>query len=366
MHKLSSRVSRHFFGASALNPLAFIRSFSIFGLFGLSAFLSFGFINLSAPTANALEFTNRKVASSATVNSSTTTNSSASINSPASQDTSQSSSKNASTTNNSTNSSPAQSATNSSTETVPSRAELARATSRVTSFAEYQFYASHPTDKSLPHYREYAHLRSLVTEMNYIHGHYDTIRAGSEAWKISYLIDYSIGAIESCTMLFGLNRPKTASNPTSNSASNSTPNSDSASASTPYSTQDSVSNPNLPSTANKVSSSNSVSTQSANPVAQAPKSNRSIIDSSATSSAFTNSVSPNFSSTIPFATNSVATKSSPIASYPAESTNALQSLSRSRFISPFVRQLIHLCTYVSSYPNQLYFFLLNHLFVQFV
>lgn len=91
------------------------------------------------------------------------------------------------------------------TTTTPSQSDLQSAITYVTNFSEYQTYANDPSSTTLPHYKEYAHLRTIVSELTYLHDNYDSIANDpNNSWKISYLIDYSHKAIRSCEYLLGL------------------------------------------------------------------------------------------------------------------------------------------------------------------
>lgn len=100
----------------------------------------------------------------------------------------------------------ATSANDSAPASVSSLAELETAISRITSFAEYQTYAAAPDSTALPFSKEYAHLRSLVTEMTAIRDQYSAVASSASAWKISYLIEYSSEALRGCEYIFGIKR----------------------------------------------------------------------------------------------------------------------------------------------------------------
>ena len=82
----------------------------------------------------------------------------------------------------------------------------------------YTFNSPTPTEliaiaRNLPFYKEYAYLRTLVNEINYLYNNYEYIANSEEAWKIPYIIDRANNAIEGCNLIFGTHRkPTTTAN----------------------------------------------------------------------------------------------------------------------------------------------------------
>ncbi len=210
---------------------------------------------------------------------------------------------------------------------LPSRAALSATIDRVENFAEYQTYASLGTSgANRPHYKEYAHLRSLVAEMNDVHTNYDTIASSDDSWKIAYLIDYSADALKGCEYLFGLKKQSSASSTTSSKQSV-------PSASTSNSSNSENSNPNRYS---------SHSTQN-HPATDKPIST--VSDNSNTNSSTSNN------SNIPSSTTSVQTAD--LTTSQNSSPDALNPLTLPCSVCPLVRPLVQLGTNVPTHPDQL-------------
>lgn len=220
---------------------------------------------------------------------------------------------------------------------LPSRAALSATIDRVENFAEYQTYASLGTSgANRPHYKEYAHLRSLVAEINDIHTNYDTIASSDDSWKIAYLIDYSADALKGCEYLFGLKKQSSASSTTNSKQSvpsASTSNTSNLNDSTSNSSHSENSNPNRYS---------SHSTQN-HPATDKPIST--VSDNSNTNSSTSNN------SNIPISTTSVQTAD--LTTSQNSSPDALNLLTLPCSVCPLVRPLVQLGTNVPTHPDQL-------------
>lgn len=231
-------------------------------------------------------------------------------------------------------------AANTPATNIPSRAKLEEAIDRVENFTEYQTYSARGTSgQNLPHYKEYAHLRSLVTEMIYVSTNYDTISISDDSWKIAYLIDYSADALRGCEYLFGLKKTQSASSQSSTSSTTS-------STTTPAPIQ-----PTNSASASNTSDINRTAASS-HPLASSPES---------TSEPANNPTSQKVNDDNTTYSNEQNSQDSPSLSY-TNSVNTLQSTSTLALadpltlpspVRPLVRQLIQLCTNMPTHPDQL-------------